>query len=270
MSECDASEGLFPPDSVIRTVTADGAAVLLPAGRAILLQLAHPAVARGVADHSDFSSRPVERLRSSLAYIYGTVLGTRSEAERIGHAVRGIHRRINGPGYNALDPELQVWVAATILDSQLDAYQRVWGPLSPQQLDEAHRDYAVLATMLGCPEHRWPQTPAAFREYWRHMIATLTVTEEARQLATQVLHPAQISLRPVTAAQRLLTAGLLPPRMREQFGLTWTPRHERAFTTILAGLARTYPHLGTPIRHLPSRIVLRTMRQRMRPASASR
>jgi uncharacterized protein (DUF2236 family) len=46
-------------------------AVLIAAGgRSILLQLADPAIGHGVADHSDFASRPVDRLRGTLTYVY--------------------------------------------------------------------------------------------------------------------------------------------------------------------------------------------------------
>lgn len=259
----DETVGLFEPDAVIRTIVGDGATVLLPAGRAILLQLAHPSVARGVAEHSDFTSRPVDRLRGSLGYIYGTVLGTRAEAEQIGRAVRALHGRINGPGYDAHDPDLQVWVAATVLDSHLDVYQRVMGPLSASQLAQAHREYAVLATMLGCPEDRWPATPAAFRAYWQEMLATLTVSDEARELAGQVLRPPQWRLRPLTGPQRLLTAGLLPPELRGQFDLPWGPRHRRAFATVLASLRWSYPRLPAPVRTYPAQLILKDLRRRM-------
>ena len=93
----------------MRDVSAEGA-LLAGGGAAILLQVADPSVAAGVAKHSDFASRPLLRLRTTLTYVYAVVFGTESEAL----AVRAMVDRAHGPVAGAFDPELQLWVAATL------------------------------------------------------------------------------------------------------------------------------------------------------------
>ena len=44
--------------------------LLAGAGRAILLQIANPAVGHGVAEHSNFVARPFDRFRATLTYVY--------------------------------------------------------------------------------------------------------------------------------------------------------------------------------------------------------
>ena len=61
--------GLYGPDSEAWRLNRE-AMLLLGAGpRALLLQLAHPAVAAGVADHSDFRADPWRRLAGTLAQL---------------------------------------------------------------------------------------------------------------------------------------------------------------------------------------------------------
>ena len=94
--------------------------LLLGAGpRALLLQIAHPAVAAGVNDHSDFRADPWRRLagtlRSYLTIVYGSTAAARAEIRRL----NTLHRGITGPGYAARDPELSLWVHATLVDSTM-------------------------------------------------------------------------------------------------------------------------------------------------------
>ena len=100
-----SGDGLFASGSIIRRVYAD-AALNFGAGRALLLQIAHPSVAAAVSEHSDFERRPLDRLFGTLYALNVVIYGSRSEAARIGAAVGRVHERIAGPNYYALDPEL--------------------------------------------------------------------------------------------------------------------------------------------------------------------
>src|SRR6476646_10348375 len=88
--------------------------LLAGAGRAILLQLANPAIGRGVAAHSTFTQRPVNRLKGTLTYVYATVYGTEEQAREVRRRVNQAHipvRRAadeSSGGYNAYDPALQL------------------------------------------------------------------------------------------------------------------------------------------------------------------
>jgi uncharacterized protein (DUF2236 family) len=253
----------FPDDAVIRRVAAEGV-LIAAAGRAILLQIAHPKVAAGVARHSDFQRRLVHRLRGTLWYMVGTVYGDSQERQDVADMVNAVHRRIVGPGYSANDPDLQVWVGATLYESTVVLYERVMGSLPDEHRDQLLREYGVLATTLGCPADKWPADVETFRAYWDDMIATLEVSDEARNLARDVLYPASSSmaLRPLAAAHRLVTIGLLPPRIRAGFGLPWSPARQRVFDRGSALLRRTYPYVPAPVRHAGVTFYLRDLRRR--------
>jgi uncharacterized protein (DUF2236 family) len=253
----------FADDAVIRRVAAEGVIVAV-GGRAILLQIAHPKVAAGVAEHSDFQQAPLSRLRGTLWYMLGTVYGDRREMHDVADVVKGVHRRIVGPGYSANDPDLQVWVGATLYESTVILYERVMGSLSAAQRGELLREYGVLATALGCPAEKWPADLETFSAYWDGMIATLQVSDQARDIARDVLYPAKIpiALRPLIPVHRLVSVGLLPARIRDGFGLSWPPARRRALDVGLAMLRRTYPHVPAAVRHRGVAIYLHDLRRR--------
>ena len=70
----DPEAGLFGPASLLWRVDRE-AALFLGAGRALLLQLAHPFVAAGVAEHSRTLSDPIGRFHRTFAVMYALVFG---------------------------------------------------------------------------------------------------------------------------------------------------------------------------------------------------
>src|SRR6478736_4145571 len=119
-------DGYFAPDSVIRRVGNTPVTPFLGGGTAVLLQVAHPLVAAGVAAHSDYRHDLWRRLGKTLRALYLITFGSKSEAERAAAAVQAVHRRVRGTTatplgrysartrYSAEDPELQLWVHATL------------------------------------------------------------------------------------------------------------------------------------------------------------
>jgi uncharacterized protein (DUF2236 family) len=255
--------GLVDESAVIRRVA--GEAVLLAGGgRAILLQFANPGVARGVAEHSDFGTRPARRLRNTLYYVYGVLFGTEEEASRVARHVRAIHANVTGPGYRADDPELQVWVNATLFDTAIMLYQRVFGPLSGYDAEACYQQYSVLATAIGCPPTAWPASRVAFAEYWADMIATLRVGDVARRTADELFRPGNypIALRAALPFNRFASVGLLPDRIRAGYGYRWTERQERVLGRAFALAAAAYPRLPVVIRHAPKSYYMFSLRRR--------
>jgi uncharacterized protein (DUF2236 family) len=228
--------------------------LLLGGGRAILLQVAHAPVGRGVAEHSDFASRQLNRLRATMTYIYGVTYGSPAARARIAAEVTAVHRDVHGPGYDALDPRLQLWVAATLYDTGLLLYQRWFGPLSEAVAERIYREYRVLGTTLQMSPELWPANRAEFREYWQDMLATITVGEHARQVCRDLLFPRRLPavLRPAMPLNRLVTAGLLPARIRDGYGLPWGAGRRRRFEMVMSATAAVYPRIPRAIRVLPS------------------
>jgi uncharacterized protein (DUF2236 family) len=259
------------PDNAEMRVVAREGALLAGGARAILLQVAHPGVARGVAEHSDFAARPLDRLRATLTYVYGVTFGTPEEARAVAAMVTGAHRAVSGVGYRASDPELQLWVAATLYDTALLLYEELFGPLDPGVADKFYEQYAVLGTALQVPPGRWPGDGAAFRSYWEHMIDTLEVSDDARRVAHDLLHPEQapLVLGAAMPLNRFLTAAWLPPPIRRQYGIGWDATRQRRYDAVMTVGGAVYRRLPVPIREAPKTWYLRDLRKRLAGAAVA-
>ena len=254
------------PRSPLRIADVSAEAILLAGGaRAILLQLANPGVGHGVAAHSDFANRPLDRLHGTLTYLYVIVYGTAEESRRVARMVGEAHAPVHSqPGddvqYDARDDHLQLWVAATLYDTATRVRELVEGPLQPRDAASLLADYSVIATALGVPRTLWPADPAAFTSYWAGAEARLQADEAAKDVARSLLHPSTGPwwLRLAMPTVRLVTAGLLSPELRAAYGLEF---NERRFEGIVRVTRVVYPLLPRLIRHAPKRAYLRRFRR---------
>ncbi|MBE1536237.1 oxygenase MpaB family protein [Actinomadura algeriensis] len=238
----------------------------LAAGRALLMQLAHPKVARGVAEHSDFAERPLARLFGTLDFLLITSFGTPEEVARIAAKVRGVHNAVRGEGYSGNDPDLQLWVNATLIDSALYMHERLGRPGRPdgETAEEYYRQARVVAEVLGCPLEEQPPDLASFRAYMDETAASLEVDDNARKVAAAVLHPAKLrALGPGLAVFRAVTTALLPEPIREQYGLPWDGRHRRTAALVLGAAALGHRVTPGPLRRPPEALLVRLARHRV-------
>jgi uncharacterized protein (DUF2236 family) len=247
---------MFPPDAVVRRV--DGEAVLLAGGgRALLMQLAHPAVAAGVAEHSDFGADPLRRLQRTLQATYTVVFGTEAQACAVGQTVQRVHEQVRGPGYSANDPELLLWVHATLVDTALRVHARFLGSLGAADAQQYYEESKRIGVVFGVPHSAQPATLADFRHYVRAMVAGLEVSDQAREVADAVLHPAlPLVVSPALLLVRQVTAGLLPAPLRRQYGLSWDRPRQSAL--LCAGLASrlVLPRIPSALRRVPTAAML--------------
>jgi uncharacterized protein (DUF2236 family) len=232
--------GLYAEDSITRRINRENI-LFLGGGRALLMQLAHPMVAAGVADHSDFRSHPFRRLRRTIHMTMAIVFGEREAALAAARAVNQVHAHVRGRGYRALDPELLLWVHATLADTALVTYEAFVRRLLPREREDFYQEFKLLGELLGIPRDRFPETLRDFDDYMDQMVSTgpVQVSQRARVLARLVLRP-QIRLLPgsLMVPFEIVTAGLLPSTVRAQYGLAWGPGQQRAFKVALATLPR--------------------------------
>jgi len=242
----------------IADVSAD-IALLAGGGAAILLQIAHPAVGSAVAEHSDFARRPLDRLNGTLTYLYVTVYGTPAEAAEVARRVGAAHRPVRADGYDARDPQLQLWVAATLYYMAMRVRELVFGPLRDVDAEALLADYAVIATALGVPAELWPADRAVFARYWDGSVAALSVTDASRGVAQQLLHPkgGPWWLRPSMPLVRVLTAGLLSEELRDSYAL---PHNQKRFDRIMRVTRAIYPRLPSWVRFAAQRRYLAAFR----------
>jgi uncharacterized protein (DUF2236 family) len=205
--------------------------VLLVGGqRALVLQLAHPMVAAGVADHSDFPRRALERLSRTLDLTLATVFGSAAEGEEAIASIRRVHERVRGArggrSYRATDPRLLLWVNATLVDTTLVVYERFVRRLSDAERNRYYEETKGYGPLYGIPDEMTPPDLEAFGAYMRDMLEgdQLTATEEGRRLVHAVLSPPlPLRWRVPAEAVRPVTVALLPPRIRDMFGLRAGP-----------------------------------------------
>ena len=265
-------DGYFSPDSVIRRLGNTPVTPFLGGGAAVLLQVAHPLVAAGVADHSDFHRDLWRRLSRTLRALYLITFGTKAEAERAGAAVHAVHAYVHGKTrarlgpfrrgtpYSAEDPELMLWVHATLVEASLCAYQRFERRLSPAEQERYYQEMAVVAQLFGTPASVIPPTLGAFRDYFSAQLAgdAITITPPAREIADVILRaPLPAPMLVFTPAHRLATVALLPVRLRREYGLSWTPLH----ALLLPGAAYTVKCSRWPLQ-----LAAKTLRPSLVPA----
>lgn len=228
-------------------------------GRAILLQIADPVVATGVRRHSDFARRPQQRLVHTLMYVYAVVVGTPEDAALAASFVDRAHRPVAG----ADEVDRQLWVAATLYDSAIRTHRLLGTTIDDDRAEAVLRAYAPLATALRVPEERWPTSVAAFETYWATALAGLRVTDDARGVVRDLLHPrlAPLWVRSAMPLVRIVTVGLLPAPLRAQYGFAWGPREQRRFRRAVAALRTVRALLPAPLLRLPSPLLLRAMRR---------
>ncbi|HMC43234.1 MAG TPA: oxygenase MpaB family protein [Acidimicrobiales bacterium] len=243
---------LFGPEAVVRRVDAE-AALLLGGGRALLMQLAHPLVARGVAEHSDFAKNPFARLQRTLDATYTMVFGTADQARAAAARINAVHDRVVGAGYRAREPKLILWVHATLVDTALRVHARFLGPLPGDDAERYYEESTLLAELLGVPRSDQPKDLAAFRAYVRHMVGSLQVSEEARRVAHQVLHPpVPLLIEPLAGLSRHLSIGLLPAPLRAGYGFGWDPVRQAALDAATVTARTLLPLVPTRLRRVPA------------------
>lgn len=232
--------GLFAEDSITRRVNRENI-LLLGGGRALLMQLAHPKVAAGVDDHSDFRSHPVRRLRRTVLMTMAIVFGERETALAAARTVNQVHARVRGDGYRALDPDLLLWVHATLVDSALVTYEAFVQRLSGSDREDFYQESKLVGELLGIPRDRFPDGLRDFDQYMERMISggDVQVTPRAKELARLVVRPPlRLVPGPVMVPFEVVTAGLLPASLREDYGLAWGRRQQRAFRLAVAAVPR--------------------------------
>ncbi|MBA2506619.1 MAG: DUF2236 domain-containing protein [Thermoleophilaceae bacterium] len=243
------------PDSISRRLSGD-ARSFLAAGYALLIQVAHPTVGAGVAEHSNFKEDPWGRLLRTLDFTNGLVYGDPQTAAGIGRAVRGIHTQIkgvrpDGVRYHALEPEAYGWVHVTLFDAIVRVHHHFGIALDHGEVVRFYGEWTKLGRLLGVRERDLPATHAEFAEYYEWMITerlepTPTVYDVLETLAHPAAPPLPAALRPGFAlggpamgrAQRLVTVRLLPRALRERFGVKLS-RTERLEVAALGRVART-------------------------------
>ncbi|WP_315778954.1 MULTISPECIES: oxygenase MpaB family protein [unclassified Bradyrhizobium] len=253
-------DGVLGPDSVMWRVHRE-AALFLGAGRALLLQLAHPWVAAGIAEQSKVFADPLGRFHRTFGIVYTMVFGTRDQAIAVARrlyrrhaAVDGVMTETAGPfaagsRYRANDVDALRWVHATLVETAMMSYGLLCPPLSADEREQYWRDAMRFAGLFGIPRDELPPDWASFKAYTAAMMEseTLTVSAAARDIAQRIFSGEATSIGPprwFTA----LTAEMLPERLRLAFALPYDERDRRSAARARIWLPRVYGLLPVRLR----------------------
>lgn len=246
----DESGPLFSPASVYWRVNREWL-IALAGPRAVLLELAHPAVAAGVAHHSNYRTDPFGRLYRTMKTMTEISFGTASERQIALSHFHRCHARVRSSkiltddacahAYDARDPHLQLWVWATLVDSVPLAYERFVAPLSPTDRADYYRDCVRLAMLLGIPASILPPNIGAFHRYFDAMVAseTLHVTDAARDIV-HALYTSPVRGR-LTWRFSFASVGMLPERICREYGYRWDAAREQKLERLAAMTRRVRP-----------------------------
>jgi len=241
--------------------------LMLGAGSTVMYQLAMKGVGLGVAEHSTTLKRPVDRLRTTLTYVFVMSLGTDEEKQAVARMVNKMHARVRSPGrYSAYDPELQLWVAATLAHNGEWLWEKAFGPMDDATRERCYRESWIFGTALQVKPEMWPQTRAEFEGYWEASLQKLEPDPSVQDYARRLLDPrsAPLLMRPGMPLQSLMTRGNLDPRTREILALPWSARDQRLYDWFWKVFVPTYKLVPRPLRQAHARLVMRDMRRRMR------
>jgi uncharacterized protein (DUF2236 family) len=254
--------GVFGPRSMTWLIDRESA-IFFGAGRALLLQLAHPWVAAAIEQHSDTFADPVGRFHRTFSTVFSMVFGTLdqsiSAARRLHHRHAGINGRLPrtagpfavGSAYCANAVPALRWVYATLIETALIAYELVMPPLTPQQRERYYRESMLFAALFGIPKESLPQTWTAFSAYFSAMVQSdeLSVSNQTRSIARRLIAGADFWL-PIPASYQDLTLALLPEPIRKEFGFSLDNAKQVHINRSIALVRGLHPFLPGRLRYV--------------------
>ncbi len=247
-----------------RRVHGDRAVGLLYGQRALLIGALEPLTYTGTMLSTSAGDWPFTRLARTAKIQETVFLGSKEEADKALAAVHRLHERVEGEipeaagkhpagsAYSAFDPELMLWTLAVIADSGRAMYETMVRPLSAAEREELWQDYVRFGELFGLPRSEVPGSYREFAAWWEERMTSpdLQATPHGLKFAPLVAfeQPVPAAARGNIAVQNLVIKGTLPPRVREIFGIRWTPGHERSFRTIAAAHRRARHAFPRPMR----------------------
>jgi uncharacterized protein (DUF2236 family) len=277
------SRSIFAPDSVSWKINRESA-LFLAAGRAALLQLAHPWVATAIAEHSRTLNDPIGRFHQTFRVMFTMVFGSVEDACAASRLLHRRHQTIRGTlpqttarfpqgtSYEANELPALCWVYATLIDSALLAYELVLPPLGGVEREQYYAESRKTAALFGIPREYLPQDWDGFCLYMNSALQSdmLGVSAATREMAHRLQNGAGLRVR-LPFWYRALTTELLPPRFRDEFDFTYAARERSTASRALRWLRRIYPRLPASLRFVgPYNEVQSRLHGRARPSLAIR
>ncbi|RMJ25327.1 hypothetical protein PHISP_03814 [Aspergillus sp. HF37] len=243
--------------------------VFAGSGTALLLQASMPGVRNQdtSAHHKNLATELGDALQAFLAYVSCLVFGSRHERKTLMDMLQRGEPPLKASDYYAANPDAQVWIAATLYATSTDVYQRIYGRVNYRSARKIYAEFTFLMSYLGLPvgSSAWPESRQAFWTYWDDRIDKLVVTPDSHQFAMDLFNddamPRWVKL--VKPLLRVATIEMLPPRIREDYGLKSTPYTRGLYRTAMGFSVAAYPALPTSLRSYAPRYYLDDLRRHL-------
>lgn len=256
----DPRAGLYGPGSLSWEVNKESV-IMLGGGAAALLQLAHPFVAHAVDQHSQTRRDPVGRFSRTFGHVFAMVFGDLDHALSSARRVHEVHVKIRGrikedvgryargDRYEANDEQALLWVHATLLATALDVYERLVRRLSDEERERYYEESKLFGYLFGISDGVMPPTYRDFARYYEGVLESdaIAVGAPAAEMRRFLFQPPTAAHRPFVAWFEVFTAGLLPPKLRAQFGFPYGRVEREVFE-------RSIPALRLAVRMAPRRL----------------
>jgi uncharacterized protein (DUF2236 family) len=253
-------EGIFGPASLTWRIDRE-AAVFLGAGRALLMQLAHPWVASAIVEHSRTFADPIGRFHRTFDVVFTMVFGSLDQSLAAARRLNRRHAVISGhlPGsigafdkgshYYANEVAALRWVHATLVDTALMAHDLVLPALTPEERERYWAESRLFAALFGLKPADLPADWASFAAYKEAMVQSdiLSVGKAACDVAGQIFSGARPWLRP-PRWYRALSVQMLPEPLRAGFGFAFDAQERRSAERGLSWIRSIYPTLPSRLR----------------------
>lgn len=216
---------------------------------AIMLQWLHPAIAKGSLT-SQFATRKANRLHNTIRFISTALRGTQEEKEAIFSVIHRYHARVKGPGYDANDPELHKWTAATLFAATVWIHEAFFGKMDRDLEEQICMESAVFATSLRMPPEMWPKSLDKFWEYFNHGVQNLPITPEALKLWAIMKQSDNLplDLRAAMPIVHIITSNILPRRVAKLYGAKPSAVSRASFKAMTYSVSMLYPWIPAKYR----------------------
>lgn len=251
--------GFFGPDSISWQVFREPV-VLLGGYRAIMLQMAHPAVAQGVEQSSSFRNDVIGRAKRTMSAMNSLIFGSKANALSTALAMHNVHHRVYGTvregvdsvwagkPFRANDPELVNWVGLTTLHTVVVMFERFVRQLEPAEKLKLSKEMQIVALLCGLPKSHYYGSLKSHNVALDHFLHgnELAVDKIAKDIV-QVLFdftPGSVDAR--------LTYGLLPEKARELYGISWTAEDQKTHDNLVSRISFLNRSFPRSIRYIPA------------------
>lgn len=258
-----ADPGYFGPNSISWQVNQE-MTVLFGGARALLMHAAHPLVAAGARQTSMYQRDPWARLIRTLQLQSTMTFGTKKDADEAADRINKLHFKVKGidgvtgERYDAVDPDLLLWVHACLEVSSVYFFERTVRRLRPDERDRYHYENLLAADLMLLPRGEVPATFQDLENYVAGVVASgrLMMTDVAANVADIIRRgPVPTIFKPLWGFIRFAAFGTLPARLRDLYEVTWTPGRQRWLDLNLKTLGAVRPLLPDRFRLIrPARL----------------